>query len=203
MHNKQPIVPRTKLDFDLQGDIPKYWFGGDPFKTRFFDALSTIFPEGERFFINCVRDFRDQITDPVLQQEVKDFIRQEGQHGMVHDQFNNRLRAQGIDVDAIERFERKFFDGFMRRWIPKKHTLALTAASEHMTAIMAHVPALLRSMFQRSNTGSVRLRRRGRTCSMVWITAPYPFSVASQRSAHCSDVRMGLSTTKSFSMRSA
>lgn len=136
--NKQRIIPRAKLDFDLQGDIPKYWFGNDPFKTRLFDAMSTMFPEGERFFINCVRDFRDQVTDPELLQEIKDFIRQEGQHGIIHNQFNERLKKQGIDVDAIERIERKFFDGYLRRFMPKKHTLALTAASEHMTAIMAH-----------------------------------------------------------------
>src|SRR5690606_38080036 len=120
------------------GDIPKYWFGNDPFKTRFFDAMSTIFPEGERFFISCVRDFRDQVTDPKLQQEVKDFIRQEAQHGMVHDQYNDRLRAQGIDVDRLENIEKYLLFDLMRKYVPKKHTLAVTAASEHMTAIMAH-----------------------------------------------------------------
>jgi hypothetical protein len=40
----QAIVPREKLDFGLDGDIPKYWFGGDPFKTRLFDAMSCLFP---------------------------------------------------------------------------------------------------------------------------------------------------------------
>jgi uncharacterized protein len=90
-HNQYSIVPRQNLDFGLDGDIPKYWLGGDPFKTRFFDAMSTLFPEGEKFFITCVRDYRDQITDPHLQQEVKDFMRQEGAHGMVHTQFNDRL----------------------------------------------------------------------------------------------------------------
>ncbi|RRS04864.1 metal-dependent hydrolase [Aquabacterium soli] len=132
------IVPRDKLDFNLDGDIPQYWFGGDPFKTRFFDAMSTIFPEGERFFISCVRDFRDQVTDPVLQHEIRDFIRQEGQHGIVHNQFNDRLKAQGIDVDMLERIETRLLFGIMRKYVPKKHTLAVTAASEHMTAIMAH-----------------------------------------------------------------
>ena len=78
------IVPREKLDFDLEGDIPQYWFGGDAFKTRYFDAMSTIFPEGERYFISCVRDFRDDITDPQLLADVKHFMRQEGQHGIVH-----------------------------------------------------------------------------------------------------------------------
>jgi predicted metal-dependent hydrolase len=132
------IVPREKLDFDLQGDIPKYWFGSDPFKTRFFDAMSTIFPEGERFFISCVRDFRDQVTDPKLKEEIRDFIRQEGQHGMIHDQFNQRLRAQGIDVDMLERIDRFMLFGLLRKYNSAKFTLAVTAASEHMTAIMAH-----------------------------------------------------------------
>ena len=75
----QAIVPREKLDFGLDGDIPKYWFDGNPFKTRFFDALSTLFPEGEKFFIVCVRDFSEGITDPQLAQEVRDFTRQEGE----------------------------------------------------------------------------------------------------------------------------
>ena len=82
MAHQPHIIPREKLDFGLDGDIPQYWFDNDPFKSRFFDALSTIFPEGERFFISCVRDYRDQVTDPQLLADIKDFMRQEGQHGM-------------------------------------------------------------------------------------------------------------------------
>ena len=132
------IVPREKLDFGLDGDIPKYWFGGDPFKTRLFDAMSCLFPEGEKFFITCVRDYRDQIADPQLQQEVKDFIRQEGQHGMVHTQFNNRLEQQGVKVPQLLERQNRIMYGVFRRFFSRAYTLALTAASEHMTAIMAH-----------------------------------------------------------------
>ena len=97
-----PIIPRERLDFGLaDADIPKYWFGGDPFKTRLFDAMSLIFPPGERFFMTCVRDFRDQITDRQLLEEIKGFNRQEAQHSMVHNQYNDRLRAQGVDVDGM------------------------------------------------------------------------------------------------------
>lgn len=131
------IVVREKLDFGLQGDIPRFWLGGDPFKTRFFDAMSLMFPDGERYFISCVRDFRDAVTDPGLQQAIKDFIRQEGQHGLIHRQFNASLKAQGIDVDRLEGYTRSFLFGFMRRFLPGKHNLACTAASEHLTAIMA------------------------------------------------------------------
>ena len=58
---QHPIVPRERLQFGLDGDIPTYWFGGDPFKSRFWDALSLIFPPGEKYFMNCVRDYRDQV----------------------------------------------------------------------------------------------------------------------------------------------
>jgi predicted metal-dependent hydrolase len=138
MSTAHDITPREKLDFDLQGDIPKYWFGGDPFKTRLFDAMSTIFPEGERYFISCVRDYRDQVTDPQLQRDIKDFIRQEGQHGIVHSQYNERLKAQGINVDMLEGRMRHLMFNVIRKYVPKEATLADTAAAEHMTAIMAH-----------------------------------------------------------------
>ncbi len=138
MSHAHDIIPREKLDFDLQGDIPKYWFGGDAFKTRLFDAMSTIFPEGERYFISCVRDYRDQVTDPQLQRDIKDFIRQEGQHGIVHSQYNDRLKAQGIDVDMLEGRMRHLMFNVIRKYVPKAATLADTAAAEHMTAIMAH-----------------------------------------------------------------
>ena len=132
------IVPRKGPDFGLDGDIPKYWLDGDAFKTRFFDAMSLTFPEGEKFFITCVRDYRDQISDPKLAAQVKDFIYQEGQHGMVHTQFNNRLKDQGIDVDAHLEFQKHLMFEVFRGRFSRKFTLGQTAAAEHMTALMAH-----------------------------------------------------------------
>lgn len=136
--DRQSIVPRQGPDLDLDGDIPKFWFGGDAFKTRFFDAMSLLFPEGEKFFICCVRDFRDQISDPELQAQVKDFIYQEGQHGMVHTRFNNRLKAQGIAVDTILAKQKDIMFNFFRKRFSPTYTLGQTAAAEHMTALMAH-----------------------------------------------------------------
>jgi len=131
------IVPRKAPALDI-ASIPRFWFDNDPFKTRFFDALSLLFPEGEKFFIACVRDYRANITDPELQQQVKDFIYQEGQHGALHTAFNDRLKAQGVNVDRILARQRQImFDGF-RGKLPKRYTLGQTAAAEHLTAIMAH-----------------------------------------------------------------
>lgn len=135
-HSGYPIIPRKDLDFQFE-QVPRHWFGGDPFKTRFFDALSLLFPEGEKFFIECVRDYRDQVADPQAQAEIRDFIMQEGQHGMVHMQYNNRLKNQGIEVDQILSRQVDILKGYRRR-TPRWFTLSLTVAAEHMTAIMAH-----------------------------------------------------------------
>ena len=45
------------------------------------NALSTTFPDGERFFIDSVRNFQDQIKDPKLQKDIRAFIGQEANHG--------------------------------------------------------------------------------------------------------------------------
>ena len=134
---ERQIVPRPGPDFGLEGDVPRYWFGGDPFKTRLFDAMSLLFPEGEKYFIQCVRDYRDAIDDPELLAQVKDFVFQEGQHGKVHSDYNRRIASQGVAVDQIIDEEKRLL-GWMRKRFPSGFTLAHTAAAEHLTAIMAH-----------------------------------------------------------------
>jgi len=131
------IVPRERLDFGLDGDIPRHWLGGDAFKTRLFDAMSTLFPVGERFFITCVRDYKDQVTDPTLRAHIKDFTRQEGQHGIVHTKYNDRLTAQGVRVDVILKGQEWRLFGILRKRLSREFTLGVTAAAEHITAIMA------------------------------------------------------------------
>jgi predicted metal-dependent hydrolase len=144
------VIPRANLDFGFDGDIPRHWFEGDAFKTRFFDSMSTLFPEGERFFIECVRDYRDQVTDPELKQQVRDFMFQEGQHGQQHDRFNDRLGAQGVRIDIIAERNRQTI-AWWRTWMPKSLTLSMTAAAEHLTAIMAHAFMNDRDMFAKAD----------------------------------------------------
>jgi predicted metal-dependent hydrolase len=137
-HAQHPIVPRERLDFGFDQEIPKYWFGGDAFKSRFWDALSVIFPPGEKFFMTTVRDFRDRVTDPKLLQDIKDFNRQEAQHTLVHNQYNEHLRRQGIDVDGlIAQLDDLLFKKYRSRF-SREYTLAITGALEHFTALGAH-----------------------------------------------------------------
>lgn len=129
-----PII-RSNLDFKL-ANVPRYWFAGDPFLTRMFDALSLTFPDGERYFIQSVRLFRDQIQDPDLKQRVADFIRQEAQHGIAHDKMNQIMKDQGMPVDQfIQRLNKVF--KFELKYRSPQYNIAMTAAAEHLTALMA------------------------------------------------------------------
>lgn len=130
------IEPREHLDFGLDESLPKYWFDNDPFKTRLMDGMQMGFPEGERFFISSVRAFRDRITDPQQKQDVADFTRQEGQHGIAHTVFNKLLEKQGLPVSRMLVDHKTQLRGYEKRFSPE-FNLALTAAFEHFTALMA------------------------------------------------------------------
>lgn len=136
---KEHMTVRKDLDFGLDGDdIPTYWMAGDPLKTRMMDAVQSTFPDGERYFISTVRAFRDQIDSPELLAEVKDFMMQEGQHGMVHTQYNERLARQGQDIERFTHYIKSISDKRLRRY-SAQYNVALTAAFEHFTAMMAEL----------------------------------------------------------------
>jgi predicted metal-dependent hydrolase len=88
--------------------------------------------------MTCVRDYRDQVTDPKLLEEIQAFNRQEAQHTLVHRQDNDRLRRQGIDVDKLNRYVDQLLNVSYRKRYSRAHTLSLTAALEHFTSIIAH-----------------------------------------------------------------
>ncbi len=136
---KEEITVRTGLDFGLSADdIPKYWMAGDPYRTRVMDAIQASFPDGERYFISSVRAFRNRIQDPELLQAVKDFTMQEGQHGQVHTEYNQRLARQGLPIHRFTSHVRRITEARLKR-LSAEYNVAMTAAYEHLTAMMAEL----------------------------------------------------------------
>jgi predicted metal-dependent hydrolase len=142
----RPIPERTitvrRPGISYAGDATdRYFVDGDIVRSHIAAMLSSVFPEGEDFFVRSVRNYRDQITDPVLKEQVKGFIGQEALHGREHREFNQRLQELGYPTRFTDK-RVKIGLGILARVAPKTHQLAVTAALEHYTATLAE--ALLR-----------------------------------------------------------
>ncbi len=120
--------------FDFAKDR-KYWYDNDPLVTHFLNTLSMLFPDGEKFFIDSVVHYRDQITDPVLKKHISAFAAQEIAHTAEHRKYN--LVAVGKRAEKAERICATIL-GLGRRYLSPKAQLAGTVAMEHITASLAH-----------------------------------------------------------------
>ena len=134
---KLKIKPRH-MSFPFNEVKEKFFFGGNSLLTVFAGALSSTFPPGESEFIESVRNYRDQVTDETLKQQIKGFIGQEGHHSHQHKQANIALTELGIDAVRLEKhLERDLKKYTARKYVTPKFRLAMTVGMEHLTAIMA------------------------------------------------------------------
>jgi uncharacterized protein len=128
------ITPRDRR-FGRDQATERWWMGGDPVATAFYNALSATFPKGEAFFVESVRAFREG-AEPKLAQEIRAFTTQEVMHSREHVQFNKKAVDAGYDLSKLDRRvdERLAL-------IRSKHPIASLAATmclEHFTAILAN-----------------------------------------------------------------
>ncbi len=131
-----PMPVRRDLHFPFPPERISDWHGEGAHVTQFFNTLSLYFPEGEKFFIQSVRHYRDQITDPTLQQAVAGFIGQEAMHGREHRAFNALMDDAGLPASRIENFTTNRLKMAHKIFSPEMQ-LSMTIALEHLTAIMA------------------------------------------------------------------
>jgi uncharacterized protein len=127
------ITPRDRR-FGRTTTQARWWMGGDPIATAFYNALSITFPRGEAFFIESVKAFRDGAPEK-LTQEIRAFVQQEIMHTREHVAFNKRVVDAGYDLAALEQAVTDSLELTKNR--PQILNLCVTMALEHYTAIMA------------------------------------------------------------------
>jgi predicted metal-dependent hydrolase len=133
-------IPTRRITFDetLQ-DLPRHFAAEeDLVLSHVIAVLSSVFPDGEDFFVRSVRHYRDRITEPEFKRQVAGFIGQEAIHGREHRALNARLAELGYPTKRIERGTR-FALGLRSKHLSPISNLALTAALEHFTATLAEV----------------------------------------------------------------
>ena len=143
----KPRAPGVKFD----AAMPRYWFGGMKQASLLANGVNLLFPKGERFFVRSVMHYLPQLDDAGLRAQVKGFAGQEHRHARAHEDYNLLLEAQGYEVERfLKVYERVAFEGIERIASPALR-LAVTAATEHFTAIMAE-DALSRGYFTAMNS---------------------------------------------------
>ncbi len=131
-----PEIIRRRVNIAFDPAKARGWYFTKKELEDFLNAVSFIFPPGEKFFIQSVQNYRDKITDPVLKEQIKRFIYQEAMHTKEHVRCNLALTEVIPNGHKIEEFTAKFISA-VHRFSPKSTQLAWTCALEHFTAILA------------------------------------------------------------------
>ncbi len=119
-------IKAQRMGFEFNEKVPQYWLENSHFLSHTMNALSVLFPQGEQFFVDSVRAFQGQISDPKLKADVRRFIGQEAMHSLEHIAINQHIRDQGMPVEGMEKHLTVVL-GIAKK-LPKRHQLAITCA---------------------------------------------------------------------------
>lgn len=110
-------------------------YAPSPLLSHLLTALSVTFPEGEKFFVETIRNVRHLIDNPLLQADISAFIGQESRHAKSHSEFNQSVLSDNYNIDV---FKHMMDAEFIRlRTLSQRRQLAATVVLEHFTAMIA------------------------------------------------------------------
>jgi predicted metal-dependent hydrolase len=118
-------------------DLPRHFAAdGDIVMSHVLAVLSSVFPDGEDYFVRSVEAVRNRIEDPRLREDVEGFVGQESMHGREHRALNERLAELGYPTRAIGTYVQKL-TALRERFQSENGNLAVIAALGHYTATLA------------------------------------------------------------------
>ena len=161
-------VRRMNFDFDA---VPEYWMNGSAGLTHFMTALSALFPDGEKLFIDSVRAVRyhPAIKDnETLQKEISAFIGQEAMHTHEHIGFNAAAQRYGHDVATLETKTNTVIQTFRKVFMTLSKPFGITQQMIDLTATTAleHFTATLASELLRNQ--SIQDLMTDQTMATMW-----------------------------------
>ena len=141
-----------KVKFEFPDELDDVLPGVDLVHETYLVAFSLTMPYLEPYLIRTYRSIADDITDPALAADVKDFIGQEAQHFQNHRRINEIIKAQlgpeaAVALQAVE----DRLDADYRRFNAEKSrrfNLVYAEGFEAMTCAMAM------TMFEEVSSGS-------------------------------------------------
>lgn len=127
--------PVRRMDYQFQ-DMPRYWCNNEPSFTHFFTGVSTLFPEGESYFVRSVRALRPRVkNNPQLDRDIGAFIGQEAMHSKEHHAFHVSAEQYGLNPESLEKATGIILKT-IEKVFPEKWNLLVTVGLEHYTAVL-------------------------------------------------------------------
>ncbi|SCK18967.1 metal-dependent hydrolase [Vogesella sp. LIG4] len=127
----QARVPNS----NLAAGFAARWNGNDAAASHVFNALSWLFPEGERFFVAVAREVAAAVPalPPAQHAELRAFVAQESVHARQHQLYNDNLLQLGFSDVVAARVA--WLIATSNRMAPLSR-LAIVCAYEHYTAAL-------------------------------------------------------------------
>lgn len=127
--------PVRRMDYQFEA-MPRYWCNNEPSFTHFFTGLSTLFPEGESYFVRSVRALRPRAkNNPQLDKDIGAFIGQEAMHSKEHHAFHVSAQQYGLNPESLEKATGIILKS-IEKVFPEKWNLLVTVGLEHYTAVL-------------------------------------------------------------------
>lgn len=132
-----PIVRRPKLKYE-NAKIPRFYYQNSPALTNLWNVFHALATPIESFFIQDGRAILPTIKDPLLQQQVENFVRQEASHSAEHHQVNKMLSDWGYPIHWAQQEMHKVLkkvDGPDQAQL----RMAITVAGEHFLGELGYI----------------------------------------------------------------
>lgn len=128
---KNYLRTTNKINID---HVDEYWFNNNPALTHFMSTLSTLFLEGESFFMKSITNYLKTVS-PEQKEDIKVFCRQENNHSSFHQELNKSFKNKVL-LNLLEKRTGKVIKTFTGFLTPRQK-LGATAALEHVTCCLA------------------------------------------------------------------
>lgn len=127
-------IPIRKLRFNfdnVEGHDP-VWSKSSPEFSIFINALGVHVPHFERFLVSTMREYRDEISDPELLDDLKGIIGQESHHAFNFERWTKEMGKHYVGLLELNEKAKAYFTNASKAR-SKKFKIGLTAGYETFT----------------------------------------------------------------------
>ena len=96
--NHIKITPRA-VAFDFS-DSTVRWIPEDAFSSHTFNAINLLLPAGEFWFCRVFNKALPLVTDPILKEDIRAFVKQEAMHARAHIQGQKFMENHNYEVES-------------------------------------------------------------------------------------------------------